>query len=179
VASHERDAGCTPVEAGEQILGTLIGWVSGPGRPGTVQVDFEGNRHGPLEARLTIAVEGGTLKQAVERRQGAVLCFERGEPSRPIVLGLLQMESETPLLDALLQPESSEVAQAETPELIANGKRVPLAGLLDGATDELELRCGKASLVLRRNGQVLLRGDNVLVDAGQVLRLRGGKTQIN
>lgn len=179
MASHERDAGRTLAEAGELILGTLIGWVAGPGRQGTVQVDFEGNRHGPLEARLTIAVEGATLKRAVEQRQGAVLCFERGEPSRPIVLGLLQTTSETPLLDELLQPESPGAAEDEAPELIANGKRVSLAGLLGGNTDELELRCGKASLVLRRNGQVLLRGDNVQVDAGQVLRLRGGKTQIN
>ncbi len=94
------------------------------------------------------------MNRAVERRQGAGLCFERGAPSRPIVLGLLRIERETPLLDALLQPESSEVAQAELPELIANGKQhVSLAGLLDGSTDEFELRCGKASLVFRRNGQ--------------------------
>ncbi|OJH37739.1 DUF6484 domain-containing protein [Cystobacter ferrugineus] len=179
MASHERDTEHTTPKIEERILGTLVGWVAGPGRQGTVKVDFEGNRHGLLEARLVTAVDEAALRQAIEQRQGAVLCFERGDPSWPIVLGLLQTESKTPLLDELLQPLGSEAAETQEPELIANGRRLSLAGLLGGATDQLEFRCGKASLILRRNGQVLLRGDNVLVDAGQMLRLRGGKTQIN
>lgn len=172
--SREQRDGHAPPEVEERILGTLVGWVAGPGLKGGIQVDFEGNRRGPLEARLATALDASALRRAVERRQGAVLCFERGEPSRPIILGLVQEPTETPLLDELL--DESEVASAE---LIANGKRISLDEVLGGATDELVLRCGKASLVLRRNGQVLLRGENVQVDAGSVLRLRGGKTQIN
>ncbi|WP_240358262.1 DUF6484 domain-containing protein [Myxococcus vastator] len=160
------------------IHGTLIGQVIGRGRGGTVQVDFEGNGHGPLEARLSLVVDETTLLRAIEARQEAVLCFERGAPTRPIVLGLLQPRSETPLLDALLEAPDDARQDGEV-AIVANGQRIPLEGLLDDATEELELRCGKSSLVLRRNGQILLRGEHVLVDAGQVLRLRGGKTQIN
>ncbi|NOJ79309.1 DUF6484 domain-containing protein [Myxococcus xanthus] len=178
MASHEQDAGRPPSQVEEPILGNLIGRVVGRGRMGTVQVDFEGNHHGPLEARLAVAVDEATLLRAIEARQEAVLCFERGTPTCPIVLGLLQPRSETPLLDAMLEAPDGEREDGEV-AIVANGQRVPIEGLLDGATEELELRCGRSSLVLRRNGQILLRGEHVLVDAGQVLRLRGGKTQIN
>jgi len=178
MASHKHDAGRSPPRVEEPIHGTLIGQVVGRGRRGTVQVDFEGNRHGPLEARLALAVDEATLLRAIEARQEAVLCFERGAPTRPIVLGLLAQRSETPLLDSMLEAPEDAREEGEV-AIVANGQQVPIEGLLDGATEELELRCGRSSLVLRRNGQILLRGEHVLVDAGQVLRLRGGKTQIN
>jgi len=41
------------------------------------------------------------------------------------------------------------------------------------------LRCGKASLTLRRDGKVLLRGVDVVSQADQVHKIRGGKVQIN
>ncbi|MBU8900272.1 hypothetical protein DRW03_24640 [Corallococcus sp. H22C18031201] len=172
--SREQDKQQAALDTDEPILGNLVGWVTGLGAKGTVQVDFEGNRRGPIEARLATPANTMTLSLAVQRRQGVVLCFERGLPSRPLILGFVQEPSETPLLDELLSEP-----QPGTSELVVNGKRFSLDSMVGESADEISLRCGKASLVLRRNGQVLIRGEDVKVDAGRVLRLRGGKTQIN
>lgn len=164
-----------PASAEELRGGTRIGWVTGLGVHGRIKVDFDGNRHGPIEARMATLVDAEMLKLAVEQRQKAVLHFEDGDPLRPILLGLIHEPSETPLLDAvLLQP-----LPADKRKVVVDGRPVPPEALLLEGRDELILRCGKASLILRRNGQVLLQGTNIQVDAGTLLRLRGGKTQIN
>ncbi|MBJ6763546.1 hypothetical protein JGU66_22485 [Myxococcaceae bacterium JPH2] len=172
--SREQENQQATLDTDEPILGNLVGWVTGLGARGAVQVDFEGNHRGPIDARLATPANSATLRLAVQQRQGVVLCFERGLPARPLILGFVQEPSETPLLDELLSEP-----QTGTSELVVNGKRFSLDEMVGETADEISLRCGKASLVLRRNGQVLIRGDDVKIDAGRVLRLRGGKTQIN
>lgn len=47
------------------------------------------------------------------------------------------------------------------------------------AADELVLRCGQASITLRRNGRVLINGTHVETQAEGVNRIKGGSVQIN
>ena len=63
-----------------------------------------------------------------------------------------------------------------TPRKIAlvDGKRVLIEG-----RDEIVLRCCKATLTLRRDGQILLKGVNIRTEAEEVQRIKGGKVQIN
>jgi len=54
------------------------------------------------------------------------------------------------------------------------GRRIVLEG-----HDEVELRCGRAVLKLRHNGEVVIRGVTLKTEASGVHRIRGGKVQIN
>lgn len=45
--------------------------------------------------------------------------------------------------------------------------------------DEIVLRCGKASITLRRNGRIVIRGTYVENRAEGVNRIKGGSVQIN
>lgn len=47
------------------------------------------------------------------------------------------------------------------------------------AEEEIELRCGGASIVLTRAGKVLLRGAYLLSRSSGVNRIKGGSVQIN
>ena len=47
------------------------------------------------------------------------------------------------------------------------------------AEREIVLRCGKASITLRRNGRVVIRGTYVETRAEGVNRVQGGSVQIN
>jgi hypothetical protein len=47
------------------------------------------------------------------------------------------------------------------------------------ADREIELRCGKASLLLRHDGQIVMRGVHMRNEATGVQKIRGGKVQIN
>ena len=54
-------------------------------------------------------------------------------------------------------------------EARVDGKRVEIEG-----ADEIVLKCGEASIVLRRNGRVVIRGTYVETRARGTNRIRGG-----
>jgi hypothetical protein len=60
------------------------------------------------------------------------------------------------------------------PEARLDGERIVLT-----AGQEIELRCGKASLILTRAGKVLIRGAYLLSRSSGVNRIKGGSVQIN
>jgi hypothetical protein len=59
-------------------------------------------------------------------------------------------------------------------EVDADGKRVRLT-----AKDEIVLACGKASITLRRNGRVVVRGTHVETNSEGMNRIKGGQVAIN
>lgn len=76
---------------------------------------------------------------------------------------------------AALPPAVSVEEQGEPPiEALVDGKRVVI-----DAADEIVLRCGKASITLRRNGRIVIRGTYVETRAEGVNRVKGGSVQIN
>jgi hypothetical protein len=132
-----------------------------------VRVDFEGNVSGPLLPRVAAALGVAGLDAAVRDGLDPVLLFEEGDPARPIVIAVVP--SATPLLDAVLAPRPAAPAEARV-----DGKRVVLEG-----TTEVILRCGKASIVLRADGQVTVRGTAIRSEARGAHKIRGGKVEIN
>jgi hypothetical protein len=135
-----------------------------------VLVDYEGNTAGPLPALSTVPLDARSLEQAAASRQRAVLLFENGNPTRPLLVGLVQTASSTPLLDELLE---ARVPRQEV-EARVDGKRVVIEG-----QDEVVLSCGKASITLRRNGKVIIKGVQLESSAAGVNRIKGGSVQIN
>jgi hypothetical protein len=150
----------------DRIPGARIGWITRVDSR-IPHVDFKGNRHGPLRARVAVGFAPEDFLAAVASRQGAILLFEDADPARPILVGLVQETSETPLLDQILGAPVAEVAQVD-------GKRVLVEG-----RDEIVLRCGEASITLRRNGRVSIRGVGIETRASGLQRIRAGKVEIN
>ena len=70
--------------------------------------------------------------------------------------------------------EAETGATLEAVEARVDGRRVELE-----AADEIVLRCGKASIVLRRNGRVVIRGTYVETRSRGVNRVKGGSVEIN
>jgi hypothetical protein len=132
-------------------------------------VDFDGNPGEPRVARAAVVLDARGVAQAIRERQKVVLLFEGTSP--PIVLGLvLQEPSETPLLDELLSP----VPRGRPLEARVDGKRVVIEG-----QDQVVLRCGEASITLRRDGKVVVRGRYVETHASGTNRIKGGAVKIN
>lgn len=124
-------------------------------------MDFSGNPYGPLRARTTVVMDPDELRRAVEEQHPVLLLFEEGDPGRPIVVGLVR-------------DQASTVVPSPPIEVEADGRRVEVE-----ASDELVLRCGQASLVLRRNGRVIIRGTYVETRSKGVNRIKGGSVLIN
>ena len=66
------------------------------------------------------------------------------------------------------------VTSAEPRTAVLDGKR----GVLEGE-DEVVLRCGEASITLRRNGKIVIRGAYVESHAAGTNRIKGGSVRIN
>ena len=135
-----------------------VGWVVGSTPDGAPLVDFEGNGAGPLQPLSTVALESDRLCAAVESRQQVILLFVDGDPRRPLLMGLVE-----------------PVPVSELPEMVqVDGKRISIKGM-----DEIVLQCGAASITLRRNGKLIIRGVQVESHAAGTNRLKGGSVQIN
>jgi|SRR5580658_1662841 hypothetical protein len=157
---------------------TFLGWLVAPSIPGGLFVDFPGNVLGPVTARSALVLDEAMVTRAVAIRQPAILVFENGEACRPIVLGLLQAPP-SPLEDLLLaappaRPAKSVIPERRPVEARVDGRRVTVS-----ADEEITLKCGEASLTLRRDGKILLRGAYVETYARGTNRIKGAQVKIN
>ncbi len=147
-----------------------VGWIAPGSSSGKLLVDWPGNPSGPVAARSVVPLGDAALAQAARERRPVVLLFEKGDARLPLLVGLVQ--SSTPLLDAILgsaaSPKPAEAAQSR------DGKR-----RLIEAGDELVLECGKASITMRRNGKIVIRGAYVETRASGTNRIKGGAVKIN
>jgi hypothetical protein len=161
--------------AGEtNLVGVVVGTLVGIGPGGAPLVEHPFHRGAALTARSIVAVDPALVGRAV------ALMFERADPGRPVVMGVLQMPSgrmpsRLPAAAHAEPPADSDRAEAAaTREVEVDGERVTVT-----AEREIVLRCGKASITLTRAGKVLIKGEFVLTQAGGVNRIRGGSVQIN
>lgn len=135
---------------GELVALTEVGrqpLVRYPGQPGCAA----------LPARSTVDLHGPHIGAPV------VLMFDRGDPTLPIVTGVLRERAGWPLPDTPAQVEVD-----------ADGQR-----LVVSAREQLVLRCGKASITLTKAGKVLIEGSYVLSRSSGVNRIKGGSVQLN
>jgi hypothetical protein len=91
-----------------------------------------------------------------------VIAFEHGDPSRPIVMGVLP------------EAASGPGAACAALHLTADDERVVVT-----AKSRLVLRCGKASITLTSAGKVLIDGTCVHSRSSGLNRIKGGAVQIN
>ena len=153
-----------PVKLRGNRVGKLVGWCEeGP------LVDHSSNPHGPVVARTTGALDAETAEAAIERGQAVLLVFEAERSDRPIIVGLIQEPRSRESHVEVKQKPADEKLEA-----LVDGRRVVIEG-----QDEIVLRCGDASITLRRNGRIVVRGAYVETRAKGVNRIKGGTVQIN
>jgi phage baseplate assembly protein gpV len=137
------------------VVGELVGIANEGGTP---LVLFPGQAGtAALAARTVVDLHAPHIGGQV------VLMFDGGDPSMPVIMGVLRGRAGWPL-DA--QPGH---VQAD----------VDGARLIVSAHDELVLRCGKASITLTRDGKVTIRGTHVFSRSSGVNRVKGGSVQLN
>jgi len=137
------------------VIGELVG-VADEGR--TPLVMFEGQPGtAAVPARSVVDLHGAHVGRAVS------LMFERADPARPLVMGVVRGDGGW--------PADGKPAQVE---IDADGER-----LLVSAREQMVLRCGKASITLTRSGKVLIQGSYVLSRSTGTNRIKGGAVQIN
>jgi hypothetical protein len=163
-----------PPDAIPEVTSAQIATLVSVTADGTPEVEFGAG--GPvIPARFAVPVTRERVDTAIAQRQQAVVLFENGDPARPLIVGFietLQPEAPASAEAPAAQPETSPGSPVI--EADVDGKRVRVT-----AQDEIVLQCGSASITLRRNGRVLIRGTYVETRSEGTNRIKGGQVQIN
>lgn len=132
------------------VIGVLLGFDAG-----TPLVVFSRNpRETALPARSLVELPREAIGADV------ALLFEEGNPERPLIVG------------RIVQPARKDPAAA--PEVIRDGERVTITG-----QERVELRCGKARIIMEKDGHITIRGTYVTSHASATNRIRGGSVNLN
>jgi hypothetical protein len=131
---------------------------------GVPHVDFPGNARGELPARV---LGPAGMPPSTGAAPEVALAFEGGNPARPLILGFVSTRFEPP-------PARDLAASGPQRELFIDGQTVRIA-----ADSELLLRCGHASILLRSDGKLIIKGIEVLSRASGTNKIKGGLVNIN
>ncbi|MDG4853527.1 MULTISPECIES: DUF6484 domain-containing protein [unclassified Mesorhizobium] len=136
----------------ERIDGVVIGIFLGFGENAPLVV-FPGN------LRET-AVPARSLAELTSEMIGAevALLFQDGDPGRPLIVGRI--------IDS--------VPKSDTSTVIRDGDRIRIS-----ANERIELRCGKATIVMEKDGHITIRGTYLTSHASAANRIRGGSVNLN
>jgi hypothetical protein len=154
--------------AEEAAGGMRLGRVVAVNDDHRVLVEYPGCA-GPTLARVAVAADRARLQRAIDCGEVAVLAFDGGDAFRPLVLALLPRPSAGADVAATPPAARTEVVKADV-----DGRRVLIEG-----QDEIVFQCGKASVTLRRNGKVVIRGTHVETVSEGTNRIKGGQVRIN
>lgn len=146
--------------------GFCVGWIVRMDVDGRPFVDFPGNRGEPVEARHIVATlpAGFTVTTA----PSVLLAFERGDLSRPIVLGFIgdSLTSTARRTETFMREKEWSV-------------RLDRKSVVFDAENEIVLRCGKSSVTLRKDGTIVLKGVDIVSRAIQTNKIKGANVMIN
>ncbi len=130
-------------------VGRVVGW----SERHMLLVDFDGNELGPMEARQ---LSGAGIRGKLDGAQ-VLLVFENGDPTRPIVIGLVR----------------SNVRSSRTV------RRISAHEIQFDAYERVVIRCGRSSIELTRDGRVNMQGTDVTSRASRTNRIKGSSVAIN
>jgi len=139
------------------------------GDDGRVFVSIGAGRRA-VPAILGVAIADSALREAMDLRQEVVLVFENGDPGKPIIVGVIRGRETGGRKSANPRSQLPETAI----EADVDGRRIRVQ-----AQDELVFQCGKASITLRRNGRVIVRGAEIVSYAAGTNHIWGGQVKLN
>ena len=105
----------------------------------------------------------------VRQRPKVLLTFENTDRRQPIIIGFVR---ETFVRSGAGQAVALIAEDTRTIQL--NGKAV-----IFQADEEIVLRCGFGSLIIRADGQIVIKGKKLVSRASETNKIRGASVQIN
>lgn len=137
------------IESGKLSSAVVVGRVLECTPDGRIIVDYPSNSLGPMEAR--------TLIEDLMPGAMVLLAFELGMPKLPIVLGIVY-----------------DRAKKASRTFHVRAERIILE-----ASEELSMHCGEGSFQTRRNGDIRLKGRDIVSRATRTNKVRGASVLLN
>ncbi len=121
-------------------------------------IDYFGNPYGrPLLSKTVICLSDKDIETDI------VLLFENANPFKPIIMGVL-CES---ISKSEVKTKSKMKFESDDDKLVFKAHK------------EITLQCGDASITLKEDGKIIIRGAHLVSRSSGVNRIKGGTVQIN
>ena len=157
----------------ECIDGSRVGRVIQRDDDGQIWIDFAKNPRGPLLAKVcdTVCRKLSIMPDVTDI--DVLLVFEESRSDMPVVIDIIHTTVDAYIKETTIEPQESTNNLPST-EVLVDGRKV-----IFDAEEQLELRCGKSSITLTKNGKVQIRGAYVLTRSSGVNHIKGGSVKIN
>ena len=143
----------------------VVAHLAEPGDSGQVLVEYNGNS--PVPARLLSHLDRRELMKPENAGREVLLVFEQGNPELPIIVGIMEN-----IVDDMVATEFDQPTQVT--EATVDGKKVTFS-----AENEIVLQCGKSSISLNKEGEIVISGTKLISRASGINRIKGGSVEIN
>jgi hypothetical protein len=151
-----------------EVRNFCVGYIIQVTAEGRALVIYPGISGEPIEARS--AVDGPPTGNG-DPHEGipVLLLFENGDPTLPIIIGIIH-----DTLYPVIPHEEATFSMQRPHDIILDGKKKVLE-----AEEEIMLRCGKSSLILRKDGKIIVKGTQIVSRAAGTHKIRGASVRIN
>lgn len=137
-------------EKAAKIEGVVVGRITGFHSGGDPLVDYTMNHTGrPLVARTTMGLDKCHIG-----RDAAVM-FEGGDSRKPIIMGLMHISQQN--VETVEDDKTTEISSEK----------------------EILIRCGEASIHLKKDGKIIIKGKDILSRARRNHDIKGGMINLN
>lgn len=136
----------------DRVDGVVIGLILGF-RDGAPLVVFAGNA-----ADMAIPARSLVALGAADTGAEVALLFEDGDRARPLIVG------------RIVEPARDDTRAC----IVHDGETVAIR-----ANERIELRVGKSSIVMEKDGHITIRGTHLVSHASASNRIRGGSVNLN
>jgi hypothetical protein len=141
----------------------VTGLLAGVDRDGGLLFRPDGWTDAPFAVEIGTSHSDAELVEAARTHRRAVVAVPEGAP--PVLVSLVRAR--------VLSPAPDEASPAPL-DVVVDGKTVTMQ-----ASEQIELRCGKSSLLLHADGRVVLSGTYVVSTSRGPNKIRGATVTLN
>ena len=167
MSSHKEDPEASKDTLTHYTFAPCIGRIAGINDMGDIFVECEDS--GVHPAKLLAGINRDDLARPEQRGREVLVLFEKGDPRKPIIVGLMENR-----LESLISLEVHDEQARDSKDVLVDGMRVTLE-----ATEEVMLKCGKGSILIRKDGKIIIKGTDILSRSSGPQRVRGASVSIN
>lgn len=141
--------------------------VAGITDQGEVFIESPGDPFGRCRARIATGRSGDKPEGAWASGDKVLVVYENGDPERPVIIG--------PIVDRIDFAAAADQPLIEArKEILFKGKRI-----IFESTGEVVLKCGDATITMKNDGKIVLRGKELVSRAARNNKIKGGAVKIN
>jgi len=151
-----------------QSFFSRIGQIISIGPDNQILIDFPGNKFDAIPARTLISVSKDDIHKNV------LILFDHNIPEKPIIIGIIKEET-----DHIKEKNNHTENNFHSLDNVDSHIKIDGKKLILQAENEIEFRCGDCMILLKKDGDIIIKGINIISRAYEQHKIKGGSVTVN